>query len=153
MEEIFDFNAAKEALCDCVREMYPLSKGERIVHPDKVIFRSKDIRTTRKQIKHVIEQRKAEGKSADEIRRIISYIPKTIIDFDFEIVNSNQKYAGSMLRVKVFKKWGCGMVAAIDKEVDGRKDLITAYPYRYISAYFLLLKKLHTSAAGKTPHP
>ena len=153
MEKKFNLNNTQEALCDCVREMYSLGNGEHIVHPDKVIFQLKDIQITRKQIKHVIEQRKAEGKSADEIRCIISYIPKTIIDFDFEIINQNQKYAGSILRVKVFKKWGCGMVVAIDKEVDGRRDLITAYPYRSISAYFLLLKKLHTSAAGKTPHP
>lgn len=133
--------------------MYGLSKGERITRPDEIIFWSGNICATRKHIKHIVEQRKAEGKSLEDIQHIIRHIPKTIVNFDFEIANPNQKYNGSVLRVKVFKKWGYGIVAAIDEEVDGRRDLITAYSCRSIYAYFLLLKKLHTSAAGKTPHP
>lgn len=143
----------EELLRACVDEMYGLDKGDHITDPDEVVFQLKNVYVTRKQIKHVIEQRKAEGRSLEEVREVVGNIPKTISNFDFEMVNSNQKYAGSVLQIKVFNKWERGMVVVLDKEMYGRKSLITAYPYRLVSSYFLLLKKLHTSAAGKTPHP
>ena len=91
----------------------------------------------------MVEQRKAEGKSREEIKNIVCDIPSVILSLDFEIANQNKTYEGSVL-------W---RVVVMDKEVDGRRGLITAYPCRPAYAYFLLIEKLHTSAAGKTPHP
>ncbi len=136
-----------------VDEMYDLAAGTIIKYPERVIFRFGDVSVTRKQIKHVIEHRKADGKSAEEIKQILSYALRTIFEFDFEIKNPTSKYAESILRVKAFKAWNRAIVLVLDKEKEGQRGLITIYPYRLLGAYFLLLKKLHTSAVGKTPHP
>jgi hypothetical protein len=157
MNHEFNLRITQAALNACVDEMYGINKGMPILRPNEDVFRVGNVRATRKQIKHVIEQRKADGKSVEEIKKILSYLPAAIADFDFEIPNGNPKYPGSVMRIKVFKGWGYGLAIVLDREMYretcGKRDLITAYPHQPIFAYSLLLKKLNTSAAGKTPHP
>jgi hypothetical protein len=153
MDYEFNARAIQIALNACVNEMYDTDKGMPILRPDEEIFCVRNVRATRKQVKHIIEQRKADGKSIEEIKMIIGYLPILITNPDFEIFNPNQTHPGSVMRVKMFKMWQYGVVVVLDREMNDLRDLITAYPQRPISVYFLLLKKLNTSAAGKTPHP
>lgn len=153
MNPIPNLRIIRVALNACVDEMFPMDKGIIIEYPNEEVFRIGDVRTTRKQIKHVIEQRKTDGKSIDEVKKIFAYLPIAIADSDFEILNPNQTYSESVMRVKMFKGWRHGIAIVLDKEINDWRDFITAYPQRPISAYFLLLKKLNTSTAGKTPHP
>jgi hypothetical protein len=89
------FNGWMEKVLDaCVDEMYPMEKGVFIDRPEEIVLQCGDGYLTRRQIKHIVENRKAERGSARDIKQ-----------------------------------------------------------YRVVYAYFLLLKKLNASAAGKTPHP
>lgn len=131
--------------------MYSLKKGIHIEYPDEVLSRFGDVCLKRKQAKHIIEQRKAEGKSIEEIQKIFDRVPEVITSFDFEMLNPNQKYPGSILRVKFFRGRREGIVVVVGQEMEGLRSVITAHQCRLIYAYLLLLKKLNTSAAGKTP--
>ena len=142
----------REILHACVEEMYAIEKGMLIPRPEDIVLKYADSCLNRKQIKHIIEQRKAEGKSPEEIKQILDRVPSVIDHFDFEMLNPNQKYPGSILRVKVFKGAEQGIVAVMDAEINGQRDIITIYSCRPMFAYFLQLKKLHATAAGKTPH-
>src|SRR5581483_9977148 len=82
--------------------MFNLEKGVPIAEPEQGI-RIGDGFLTRKQVKHIVEQRKAEGKSLAEIKDLIDHIPATILECDFELSNRNLKYIGSIMRCKVFK--------------------------------------------------
>ena len=137
----------------CVDEMYTIADGTKIERADEILLRFDEICITRKQIKHIIERRKTDGKSPHEIKQILDYLLNTVFEFDFETTNSTKKYPGSVCRIKVFKGWNRGMVLVVDGLKSGQRGLITAYPQRLLHCYTLLLKKLRTSTAGKTPHP
>jgi hypothetical protein len=66
----FYFEKFYEILHAYVDEMYLLEKDALIVDPERGVKIGDDV-LTRKQVKHIIEQRKAEGKSAKEIKEII----------------------------------------------------------------------------------
>lgn len=148
MEESIKTN---EVLYACIDEMYPMGDGIFIDRPDEVVLECGNIYLTRKQVKHIIEHRKGAHQSIDEVRQLLSKLPEVILEFDFEISNTNLKYPDSILRVKVFKSWERSLVLVMSAPINGKRLIITVYPYRLIFAYFLLLKKLNTSAAGKTP--
>jgi hypothetical protein len=136
----------------CVDEMYHLEKGIFIARPDEVIVRCGDGHITRRQVKHVIEQRKADGATPEEVKLILHHVPAVIIKPDFQVPNLNPRYPDSIIRVKVFKSWERGVITVLDREADNGRGLITAYSCRPTYAYFFQLKKLNASAAGKTPH-
>jgi len=133
-----------------VEEMYAMEKGVLIINPDKGV-RIGDSILTRKQLKHIVEQRKAEGKLADEIKEIIDYIPAAITEFDFEIPNPNPRYPESTIRYKVFQGWERGIAVVIDKKAKRGRDVITSYLCSP-AKIFKIQKKLNASAAGETPH-
>lgn len=147
----FDFGAFYKIFHAYVDEMYPLEKGIFIIDPDKD-FRIGDGMLTRKQIKHIVEQRKAEGKSADEIKEIIDHIPSVIFAADFELSNRNPKYPGSVMRFKYFQEWEKGLAVVMDQKKGAVRKVITAHLYSS-KKILLLRKKLNTSAAGETPNP
>jgi hypothetical protein len=138
-------------LSACVDEMYHLEKGIFIHRPDEIIARCGDGHITRRQVKHVIEQRKADGATPEEVKLILHHVPQTIIKPDFQVSNSNLRYPDSVIRVKVFRSWKHGLMVVLDKETDSGRGLITTYPCHAVDAYFFQLKKLNTSAAGETP--
>ena len=133
-----------------VDEMYSMEKGVLIKNP-YACTRIGDALLTRKQIKHIIEQRKTEGKSAEEIKEIIDHIPAAIMEFDFEILNSNPRYSGSSIRYKVFHESEQGIAVVLDKQAKDGRAVITSYLCSP-AKIFKIQKKLHTSAAGETPH-
>jgi hypothetical protein len=130
--------------------MYPMEKGVLISDPNRGV-RIGDSLITRKQIKHIVEQRKAEGKSIEEIKEIILDIPAAIMDFDFEVPNRNERYPGSLIRYKVFSGLERGIAVVVDKKVRRMRTVITAYLCSPAKIY-KIKKKLDTSAAGETPH-
>jgi hypothetical protein len=133
----------RENFRTCVWEMYHMEKGAFIFDPDKEIARFGGCHITRRQVKHIIEQRKDEGKSAEEIVELLCLIPQATVNYNFEIPNRNLKYPGSVLRALVFPGKTSGIIVVLDKPMDGVRDVITA----------LQKKKLDTSAAGETPNP
>jgi hypothetical protein len=140
----------RRVLCTYVDEMYPMERGVFIADPQKTLLIG-DCRISRRQIKYVVEQRKAEHKSLKEVIEIINLIPETISTSDFEGPNYSPKYPRSIIRAKVFSEWEQGMVVVLDQERAGARDLITAHLYSPDNMD-ALRKKLDTSAAGKTPH-
>jgi len=130
--------------------MYPMRKGIFVSRPNEAVT-MKDGRLNRKQIKHIIEHRKAEKKSMAEIKAILDHIPETIADYDFEVMNLNPKYPGSVIRGKIFQERG--IVVVLDRKIETIRDVITAYLCSPKHLRRLKNKKLHTSAAGETPHP
>jgi hypothetical protein len=140
----------KKALHACVGEFYLLEKGAIIQDPNADI-RIGDCRITRRQIKHVVEQRKAENKSLEEVAQVINLIPEVILKPDFEAQNYSQKYPGSVIRAKTFTTLDQAMVVVLDEKHKKFRDLITAHLYSP-DKMDLLKKKLNITAAGKTPH-
>jgi len=130
-------------MCGCVNEFYQLRNDARIIDPGKC-FRFYDITIGRRAIKHVIEQRKAEGVSSDDIKRLLFGVLKTISEFEFEIINPNQSdYPKSVIRAKVFSKWKMGVVIVLDKSDDGgNRQFITAFYCRPKRVVFMRKKKL-----------
>src|ERR1700733_6087684 len=110
-----------------VEEMYPMEKGVFIAEPGYVL-RVGDCRISRRQIKHIVEQRKAEHKSLEEVAEIVCLIPEVIFGFDFEMPNYSQKYPESIIRAKIFAEREQGVVIVMDKK-QAMRDLITAHLY------------------------
>jgi hypothetical protein len=144
-------NKNKEALYACIDEFYLTGKGIFIERPDEIILQCGDGYMTRRHLKHIVEQRKDDHHTSEEIKKMLDDVSNIIQNFDFEIANSNRKYPGSVLRVKVFKSRERGAVVVMDAPINAKRPIITTYPYRLTFAYFLLLKKLHASAAGEAP--
>lgn len=150
MSANFDFDKIRETLHSYVDEMYFLEKGVFVDDFEKA-FRFGDGSLNRRQVKHIVEQRKAEMKSIEEIKEIFDYIPVAVAHFDFETPNHNPKYPGSVLRYKIFQELEKGIAVVMDKKKGGKRDIITAYLCSPKKIY-LKQKKLNTSAAGETPH-
>jgi len=148
----FHFNEIRKILRACVDEMYPMEKGMFVVNSNEII-QFLDVRFSRRVVKHIVEQRKADGKSIPEIKNMFDDVLLAIARFDFEMPNPNQRYPGSILRIKVLDERR-GIVLVMDEQSRGGRDVVTAHPYRpvYI-ARLLKKKKLHTAAAGETPGP
>jgi hypothetical protein len=62
-----DFHTARQTLYKCVDEFYRLKKGTLIFESEKS-FQFCDVVIGRRAIKHVIEQRKAEKVSSNDIK-------------------------------------------------------------------------------------
>jgi hypothetical protein len=150
MNATLDFDKIRKTLRDYVDEMYFLEKGV-FVDDFEQAFRFGDGSLNRRQVKHIIEQRRAEMKSIDEIKEIFDYIPVAVANFDFEMPNQNKKYPGSVLRFKIFQELERGIAVVMDKKKGNKRDIITAYLCSPKKIY-LKQKKLNASAAGETPH-
>jgi len=123
-----DFYTARRILFEYINEFYLLEKGAVIFEPDKpFIFNNVILR--RRAIKHVIEQRKAERISPNEMKRLFTRILKTIDRFDMEIININQSdYPMSIMQTKIFPESEIGIVVVLDKHNDvGHRTFITAF--------------------------
>lgn len=144
---------AKKILEACVDEMCALEKGILIARPDEIILQCGDGYMTRRQLKHIVEQRKAELLSPEEIKRLLDLAQQVITGFDFETYNKNPRYSGSIMRIKVFKNQERSIAVVMDQKTQGGRAVITAYTYKLVYAYFRLLEKLNASTAGKTPTP
>ncbi len=141
----------KNILHACVDEMYNMEKGAFIARPDEALHVGDGL-LTRRQIKHIIEQRKAERKSAEDVKQILAWVPEVITAFDFEMTNWNQSYQGSIVRAKIFHEHDRGLVVVMDKKEYDKRGVITAHEYSPKHLHLLQKKKLDTTAAGKTPH-
>lgn len=150
MHANFDSNEIRKILQGYIDEMYPMEKGEPIYNMEQS-FRIHDGRLSRRHIKHIVEQRKSEGKSTAEIKEMFDYIPSVVADFDFEIPNHNKKYPESILRFKVFQEFERGVVVVMDKKECNKRDIITVY-FCSPKKIYLKKKKLNATAAGETPH-
>lgn len=135
---------------DWIDEMYQMEKGAPILRPNEEL-RFGDARITRKEAKHIIEQRKDEGKSPASIKKLFAYIPEAVMDPDLELPNPNPRHKRSTLRIKILAK-GEGIIAVVSKEKDGCKDIITAFT-RDPRGIKRLNQKLQESASGETPRP
>ena len=151
MSAILNLDEIQKFIEDCVDEMYLMDKGVPILKP-KTVLRFCDVRLTRKQTKHIIEQRKEEGKSAGKIKEILTRLPEVVAHYDFEIPNSNQRHPGSIMRIKIFGQAGDGLVVVLDKKIENYRDIITAF-IRDPQGMNRLKKKLQESASGETPRP
>lgn len=140
----------KNILDACVDEMYGMEKGAFIARPDEAIPIG-DGMLTRRQIKHIIEQRKAERKSAEEIKTVLALIPEAIVNPDFEVMNWNRAYRESIVRAKIFYETDRGVIVVMDRELRGKRNVITGYLCSPKRVSRIENKMLHTTAAGKTP--
>jgi hypothetical protein len=123
-----DFHTACQMLYECVDEFYRLKKGAFISEPEKS-FLFCDVFIGRRAIKHVVEQRKAEKVSSENMRQFFARMLRTISEFDLEILNTNQSdYPISVMRMKIFPESEIGTVIVLDKRDEiGRRAFITAF--------------------------
>jgi len=150
MDATLNFEEAKKILHAYTDEMYLLEKGAFVVDFEKAIV-FEDGRLTRKQVKHIIEQRKAERRSSDAIKRLLYRALETLREPDFVLPNTNQRHPGSIMWVKFFEKEKMGVVVVMDAESQKRRDVITAFFRDAQGIRRLHKKKLQESASGETP--
>lgn len=130
------FHAVCHTLEKYIRELYSLETGAVISEPNKKL-RFGDVFFTRRQIKHVIESRKAEGRSVEYIIDLFLFGLAIINDFDFSIPNTDQKsYPGSIMRIKN------NAIIILDREEQGRRAVITLFVRNARSIKMLKKKKL-----------
>jgi hypothetical protein len=124
-------------------EFYWLERGAPISDP-RTGFLFQNIILRRQSIKHVVEQRKAEGKSIEEIKQLFFGTLETIKNFDFEILNTNQAdYPGSVMRVKTFEEWKRGVIVVLSDQNDiSKRIFITSFPCREKRISLLQKKRL-----------
>jgi len=134
-----------------VDEMYPMKKGELIADPDRG-FRVGDGLLTRKRIKHIVEQRKAEGKSADEIKEIIDHIPDVIAAPDLELPNRNQKYPDGIMRFKAFQEWERAVVVVMDRKKGVTRKIIIAHLYSSKRCVYYRKSSTHPPLGRRLAH-
>src|ERR1700733_382571 len=147
----FDLEKFSKTVYPYVDEMYRMEQGVLIIQPNKDV-RISDALLTRKQIKHIVEQRKAEGKLIEEIKEIIEHIPAVVTAPDLELPNKNPKYPASVMRFKIFEEWERGLVVVMDRKKGATRKVITAHLYSR-TRIRSLQEKLNASAAGETPSP
>ncbi len=117
----------KQKIPSYVDELFSSKKGSTITNPNES-FTFGDGKITRKQMKHIIEQRKLEGKTPEEIKIIFSKIPEVIENPLLEYPNTSSNYPGSIVRIQKFDDLGGGVAVILDKgEI---KDVITAFTKR-----------------------
>lgn len=147
----FNFDEIRKILHAWVDEMYPLEKGCFISNTEKTVLMG-DSSINRKQVKHIIKQRKADGRSLEEIKIVFEGLLGAVGDYNFEIQNTNQDHPGSVMRIRFFKERKGGIVVVMDRKIGNRREIITAFE-RNVSAIERLRKKLQESTPGETPHP
>lgn len=98
------------------------------------------------RILHIIKRRKADGRTADEVKQLFDQIPDTAAYFDFELPNRNQKdYPGSVMRIRD------GFVVVVNKPDGLKGEIITAFIRNPAGIKALKKKKFQESASGETP--
>ena len=106
--------------------MFPMPKGILIPQHTMALYFG-DGRLTRRHIKHIVEQRTAEHKSADEIKHLLDLVPETIMHYQLGVENKNQKYPGSIVRARLIENSIDWIVVVMDAEVQKVRDVITAF--------------------------
>jgi hypothetical protein len=149
MDYALNFEKTQKILHAYVDEMYFLEKGVFVPDFEKIISFA-DGRFSRRQIKHIIEQRKAEGKSINNLKHLMDCALEALREPDFVLLNTNQSHPGSIMRVKFFEMEKTGVVVVMDAEIKKCRDVITAFS-RDIKGIKRLHKKLQESASGETP--
>ncbi|MEK7092616.1 MAG: hypothetical protein AAB907_03250, partial [Patescibacteria group bacterium] len=112
-----------------VKEFFNTKPKEIIANPDKE-FVFGDARFTRQQAKHIVEQRIAEGKTAEEVNAIMERVPEVVRTPAFEYPNTSLKYPNSFRRAKFYPELNRGVVVILDNKTGEIHDVITAFTNR-----------------------
>jgi hypothetical protein len=114
------------AILDCVREFYLLEKGAVILNPQYGVIIGNAF-FSRKSIKHIVERRKDEGKSVEDILMIFEGIPRVIEYPEFIIKNDSLNYPNSIAQGIFFEELNRGIVVILSDFIQEKRHLITAY--------------------------
>jgi len=142
-------NEIRKILHKWVDEMYPMEIGTYISELEKRVAMG-DGYLDRKQVKHVIEQRKEEGKTIEELKFLFDEVVRTMGRYDFETPNTNPRYPGSVMRIALLGEYGDGTVVVMDEKRGNVRKIITAFR-RDAPGIKALKKKLQKSTPGETP--
>jgi hypothetical protein len=113
-------------ILDCVLVFYVLEKG--FVIPDPYVgFILGQVFISRKSIKHIVERRKDEGKSLEEILKIFERIPRVIERPEFITKNDSLNYPKSITQGLFFEELNRGIVVILSDFIQEKRHLITAY--------------------------
>ena len=152
MNSTTSFDEVRKTLHAWVDEMYALEVGYLILRSEETIYVA-DSSINRRQAKHIVEQRRADGKSAEEIKQLLDYALETVVNFNFEIPNTNLNRPGSIMRIKLLEGQEKGIVVVMDKKTENKREIITAFERNPHGIQRLIKKKPQESTPGETPHP
>lgn len=113
-------------ILDYVKEFYLLEKGFIISDPYSGITIG-NVFLSRKSIKHIVERRKDEGKSVEDILMIFERIPKVIEYPEFTINNDSLNYQNSIAQGVFFEELNRGIVIILSNFTQEKRHLITTY--------------------------
>ena len=89
-----------------------------------------DTRLTRQQVKHIVEQRVAEGKTAKEVSSMMERLPEVVQYPTLEYPNNSLKYPNSFRRARFYPELNKGIVVILDNKTGEIHDVITAFSNR-----------------------
>jgi hypothetical protein len=121
-----DYKVEISKIFDYVREFYLLEKG--FIIPDLysgIIVGHVFI--SRKSIKHIVERRKDEGKSLEDISVIFERIPKVIRCPEFIVKNDSSNYPNSIAQGVFFGELNRGIVVILSDFIQEKRHLVTVY--------------------------
>ncbi|HEU0081197.1 MAG TPA: hypothetical protein VFQ72_04250 [Candidatus Paceibacterota bacterium] len=88
---------APRNLRGAIKEMYPLDKGVLIARPIDDIRLGHRVSISRRALKHIIEERKADGYSLDKIYRLLVRVLRAVRRPGLIAKNLNKKYPNSIV--------------------------------------------------------
>lgn len=101
-----------------IKEYFKMPIGFPIDEPAEVITTVGSIHFTRKTIKHLVDQRKKDGLSLEEIETLFKRISECYRAPDLRLSNHNKNYPLSALLVKFYPNEGRGLVIVYTLDVD-----------------------------------
>ena len=85
-----------------IDEFFPMRKGELIASPYEEIILLANIKMRRIGLKHIVESRKEDGYSSEEIKNMLPRIPEVLGHPEVDVVNKNKRYPDSRIAGKAY---------------------------------------------------
>ncbi len=116
-----------------IRKYFEVPIGFLIDQPTEIITMVRSIHFTRKTIKHLVDQRKKDGLSLEEIETLFKRISECYRAPDLRLPNHNKNYPTSALLVKFYPNENRGLVVVYIMDADN---------FLVITAFYRLEKKI-----------
>lgn len=129
---------------DAVDEFFTMAKGVEVNDNAKTISLAEGVSVSRKALKHIVESRKVDGMSGEDIKTLVAKVPEVLKSPDLNIPSpNNEKY---QLSTKLYPQENKATIVV--HEPDGTiENVVTAY-YKNQKKYKKYLGSLQGSASS-----
>ncbi len=116
-----------------IEEFFPMRKGEMIYNPAEEILLAENIKIRRMGLKHIVESRREDGYSLEEIKNMMSRVIETMLSPGLDIANTNNKYPNSRIVGKLHLHEGRALLVIYQR--DKKIKVVYNLYYREINRF------------------